>query len=157
VLEPPTEPDERDWIGVTAQTLPVDRALAWASQPSCGAVVTFSGTVRDHSDGRPGVTALEYEAYPDQAVRRLHRVAEAARNRWPMVGRLVLLHRVGLLRVGETSVTVVTSTPHRAEAFAAAEYCIDTLKRSVPIWKRETWAGGTEWSACSHDIEEVDA
>jgi len=157
VLKPPTEPDQRDWIGVTGQSLPVERALTWASEPSCGAVVTFSGTVRDHSDGRPGVTALEYEAYPEEAVRRLRRVAAAARNRWPMVGRLVLLHRVGVLGVGETSVTVVASTPHRAEAFAVAEYCIDTLKRSVPIWKRETWAGGTEWSTCSHDIEEVDA
>jgi molybdopterin synthase catalytic subunit len=157
VLEPPTAPDERDWIGVADETLRVERALAWASQPSCGAIVTFSGIVRDHSDGRPGVTALEYEAYPEQAVHRLGRVAVAARGRWPMVGRLVLLHRVGLLRVGETSVAVVVSTPHRAEAFAAAEFCIDTLKRSVPIWKRETWAGRTEWSVCSHDIEEVGA
>ena len=157
MLEPPTEPDEQDWIAVSDRSLPVERALTWASEPSCGAIVTFSGTVRDHSDGRPGVTALEYEAYPEPAVRRLRQVAEAARSRWPMIGRLVLLHRVGLLRVGETSVTVVASTPHRAEAFAAAEYCIDTLKRSVPIWKRETWTGGTEWSACSHDIEEVDA
>jgi molybdopterin synthase catalytic subunit len=59
--------------------------------------------------------------------------------------------------VGEISVIVVVSTPHRAEAFAAAEYGIDTLKRSVPIWKRETWAGGTDWSVCAHDIEDVGA
>src|ERR1700690_410784 len=126
MLEPPVEPDERDWIGVSDHVLPVEPALVWASLPSCGAVVTFSGTVRDHSDGRPGVTALEYEVYPEQAALRLRRVAEAARNRWPMIGRLVLLHRVGLLRVGETSVMVVASTPHRSEAFAATEFCIDT-------------------------------
>ena len=157
MLEPPSEPDERDWIGVTDQTLPVERALTWASQSSCGAVVTFSGTVRDHSDGRPGVTALEYEVYPEQAVRRLRHVAEAARNRWPMVGRLVLLHRVGAPPCrGDLRRRRGIDTPP-AEAFAAAEYCIDTLKRSVPIWKRETWAGGTDWSTCSHDIEEVGA
>jgi molybdopterin synthase catalytic subunit len=74
-----------------------------------------------------------------------------------MVGRLVLLHRVGHLQVGEISVVVVVSTPHRGEAFAAAEYCIDTLKHSVPIWKRETWVGGTDWSVCVHDIEDVGA
>ncbi len=157
MLEPPSEPDEQDWIAVSGQPLPVERALTWACRPSCGAIVTFSGTVRDHSDGRPGVTALEYEVYPEQAVLRLRHVAEAARSRWPTIGRLVLLHRVGLLHVGETSVTVVASTPHRSEAFAAAEFCIDTLKRSVPIWKRETWAGGTDWSMCSHGIEEVGA
>jgi len=62
---------------------------------------------------------------------------------------------VGVLAVGEVSVVVVASTPHRAEAFDAARFCIDTLKRSVPIWKRETWAGGTDWSLCSHDIEDI--
>ena len=82
-------------------------------------------------------------------------MAAAARRRWPAVGRLALLHRVGLLAVGDVSVVVVASTPHRAEAFDAARYCIDTLKRTVPIWKRETWAGGTDWSQCAHDIEDV--
>ena len=157
MVEPPLHPDERDWIGVTEQALSADPALRWASLPTCGAVVSFCGTVRDNSEGRPDVTALEYEVHPEQAVPRLRKVADAARGRWPTVGRLVLLHRVGLLEVGETSVIVVVSTPHRAEAFAAAEYCIDTLKRSVPIWKRETWAGGTDWSVCAHDIEDVGA
>jgi molybdopterin synthase catalytic subunit len=157
VPEPPPEPSERDWIGVTDRALPVDRALTWATRPSCGAVVTFCGTVRDHSDGRPGVTALEYEVYSEQAVPRLRQVATAAHDRWPMVGRLVLLHRVGTLDIGEISVCVVASTPHRSEGFDAARYCIDTLKVSVPIWKRETWAGGTDWSVCSHDIEDVGA
>ena len=113
--------------------------------------------MRDHSEGRPGVTALEYEVHPDQAVPRLRKVADAARDRWPVIGRLVLHHRVGCLSVGEISVVVAASAPHRAEAFAAAEYCIDTVKRSVPVWKRETWAGGTDWSPCTHDIEDVGA
>jgi molybdopterin synthase catalytic subunit len=145
----------RDWIAVTEEALPVDRALAWASRPDCGGIVTFCGTVRDHSDGRPGVTELEYEVFPEEADARLHQLAGTAHHRWPMIGRLVLLHRVGRLSVGELSVVVVASTPHRAEAFDAARYCIDTLKRTIPIWKRETWAGGTDWSACAQDIEDV--
>ncbi len=157
MIEAPPDSDERDWIGITEEMLPVERAVAWASRPECGAVVSFSGTVRDHSEGRPGVTALEYEVHPEQAVARLRTVAASAHHRWPAVGRLVLLHRVGLLHVGETSVMVVVSAPHRSEAFDAAEYCIEALKRSIPIWKRETWAGGTDWSVCTHDIEEVGA
>ena len=155
MLRPPAEGLLRDWVDVTDAPLPVESALGWAAQPDCGAVVTFCGTVRDHSDGRPGVTALEYEVYPEQAVLRLAAVTAAARRQWPALGRLALLHRTGRLEVGEVSVLVVASTPHRSEAFEAARYCIDTVKRSVPVWKRETWAGGTHWGQCAHDIEEV--
>jgi molybdopterin synthase catalytic subunit len=125
------------------------------SRPECGGIVIFCGTVRDFSDGRPGVTALDYEIYPEHAISRLEKVAGSARQRWPMVGRLTLLHRVGRLEVGQVSVVVAASTPHRAEAFDAARYCIDTLKHTVPIWKRETWAGGTDWSPCSHETQDV--
>jgi molybdopterin synthase catalytic subunit len=97
------------------------------------------------------VTGLEYEAYVEQVAPRLTRVAVAARERWQEIGRLVLLHRVGRLEVGDVSVVVVASTPHRAEAFAAAQFCIDTLKHTVPIWKRETWSGGTDWTLCSNE------
>jgi molybdopterin synthase catalytic subunit len=142
-------PDGDNWVGVTAEALPVDAASQWAILPSCGGIVTFCGTVRDYSRGRPGVTSLEYEAYEDFVLPRLEFVARAARERWKEVGRLVLLHRIGRLEVEEISVVVVASTPHRAEAFAAAEFCIDTLKRTVPIWKRETWSGGTAWTLCS--------
>jgi molybdopterin synthase catalytic subunit len=151
------EPGSREWIGVTSRPLPVDRAIAWATHPDCGGVVTFCGTVRDHSEGRPGVTSLEYEVYPEQAVVRLGQVAAEARRRWPVTGRLALLHRAGHLTVGEVSVVVVASTPHRAEAFEVARFCIDTLKRTVPVWKRETWDGGTDWSSCTHPVEEVGA
>ena len=82
-------------------------------------------------------------------------MATSARAQWPMVGRLALLHRIGRLEVGEVSVVVAASTPHRAEAFEAARYCIDTLKHTVPIWKRETWEGGTDWSVCSHEAEDI--
>jgi len=133
----------------------VETVLGWVSRSDCGGVVIFCGTVRDFSDGRPGVTSLDYEVYPEQAVTRLGHVARSARQQWPVIGRLALLHRVGHLEVGEASVVVAASTPHRAEAFDAAEYCIDTLKHTVPIWKRETWANGTDWGLCSHEAEDL--
>jgi molybdopterin synthase catalytic subunit len=71
------------------------------------------------------------------------------------VGRLALLHRTGVLEVGEASVIAAASAPHREEAFAAARFCIDTLKATVPIWKRETWEGGEDWSTCAHPVAEV--
>ena len=144
-----------NWIEVAEHPLPVSEALEWAVVPACGAVVVFCGTVRDHSKGRPGVTSVEYEAYPEHVVPRLAEVASAARAHWPMLGRLALLHRVGRLEVGEVSVVVVASTPHRGDAFEAAHFCIDTLKHTVPIWKRETWAGGSDWSQCAHEIEDA--
>jgi molybdopterin synthase catalytic subunit len=112
-------------------------------------VVTFCGTVRDHSPGRPGVVHLAYEAYDEYVVPKLTDVAAEARRRWPTIGRVVIVHRVGVLSVGETAVVVAVSTPHRQCAFAAASYCIDTLKATVPIWKLETWDGGASWAtAC---------
>jgi molybdopterin synthase catalytic subunit len=146
-------PQSGEWVGVGKGPLQVESAWHWASLPGCGGIVTFCGTVRDHSDGRPGVTWLEYEAYVEQVVPRLTRVATAARERWEEIGRLVLLHRVGRLEVGEVSVVVVASTPHRAEAFEAARFCIDTVKHTVPIWKRETWSGGTDWTLCSDEFD----
>src|SRR5258707_7792636 len=88
-------PEGDDWLGVSESPLPVDRAMTWATLPRCGGIVTFCGTVRDHSEGRPGVTVLEYEAYLEQVIPRLTTVAEEARDRWSEIGRLVLLHRVG--------------------------------------------------------------
>jgi molybdopterin synthase catalytic subunit len=148
-----TPPKSGDWVGVGTGLLPVETASQWAILPGCGGIVTFCGTVRDHSEGHPGVTGLEYEAYVEQVAPRLARVAAGARERWSEIGRLVLLHRIGKLEVGEVSVVVVASTPHRAEAFAAAQFCIDTLKHTVPIWKRETWSGGTDWTLCTDALD----
>ena len=115
----------------------------------------FTGTVRNFAAGRPSVTALEYEAYEEEVEPRLAAVAAEARRRWPTLGRTVLLHRVGRLAVGEASVAVVVSAPHRDEAFAAARFCIDTVKEAVPIWKREEWEGGADWSSRSSPVTEV--
>ena len=152
-LVPPRIDD--DWVGLTEESIPVGRAVAWAERPDCGAVVLFTGTVRDHAEGRPNVSELEYEAYDEEVVPRLSAISAEARRRWPSLGRLALLHRVGSLAVGETSVLVAASAPHRADAFEAARFCIDTLKETVPIWKRETWEDGSDWALCSHPVQDV--
>lgn len=144
-----------DWVGVTADPLPLRAAAAFVERPDCGAAVVFTGSVRDHSEGRPDVRSLEYEAYEEEVTPRLDAIAGEARVRWPDVGRLVLLHRTGVLAVGEASVVVAASAPHRDHAFDSARFCIDTLKATVPIWKREAWAGGEDWSTCSHPVGEV--
>ena len=113
------------WIGVTDDALSVGAAYDWCVLPSCGAVVVFSGTVRDHAEGREGVEHLTYEAYEEQAVAKMAELVDEQRRRWPMVGRVVLLHRTGRLELGESSVLVVVSSPHRPEAFEAARFGID--------------------------------
>ena len=110
----------------------------------CGAVVTFLGTVRDLTDGQVTV-ALDYEAYPGMAEKKMAEIEQETRQRWP-VGEMVMVHRLGHLEVGEVSVAVAVSCPHRAEAFEACRHAIDRLKEMVPIWKKENWAdGSTEW------------
>ena len=151
-MHPPDDAD--DWVALTDAPLPVGAAVDWAVRPDCGAVVLFSGTVRDHAEHRTGVTKLTYEAYAEQVEPRLQAIVKEARNRWP-VGRMALLHRTGELQLGESSVVVVVSSGHRGEAFEAARFGIDTLKATVPIWKRETWDGGEDWGLCAHDVAEV--
>lgn len=144
-----------DWIALTEAALPQAAIGAWVVRPDCGAVVVFVGTVRDHADGRTGVHLLEYEAYEEQVVPRLAEVAATARARWGDLGRIALLHRVGPLALGEASVLVAVSTPHRAAAFAAAEWCIDTIKATLPVWKREHHDAGTDWGTCATEVAEV--
>ena len=108
--------------------------------------MAFTGTVRDHADGRDQVESLEYEAYEEQAVPKMASIAAVARDKWPSLGRVAMLHRVGRLEVGEAAVVVAVSAPHRDEAFEAARFCIDTLKAEAPIWKKERWADGEDWA-----------
>lgn len=155
-LTPPEEGD--DWTGLSETTLPAVEASAWVVRPSCGGVVVFTGTARDHSVGRDGVTRLEYEAYEEQVVPRLNEIAAAARERWPDLGRMVLLHRIGDVPLTEAAVVVAVSAPHRAAAFEAARFGIDTLKTTVPIWKREDWSEGTSWGReAQHILETAEA
>jgi molybdopterin synthase catalytic subunit len=103
------------------------------------------------------VTVLEYEAYEEQVVPRFERLAAELRARWPKVGRVVVLHRVGALAIGESSVLVVVSAPHRPDAFEAARFGIDALKATAPIWKKETWGDhDSGWALGAHDVTDVD-
>ena len=108
-----------------------------------GGVVTFTGVVRDNARGKR-VRALEYDAYPEMAESEMARIAEDVARRWPECA-VALVHRIGRLDIGECSVVVVAACPHRAEAFEACRYAIDTLKATVPIWKKELYADGEEW------------
>jgi molybdopterin synthase catalytic subunit len=143
------------WIGLGAEPIDVARVYGWCVSDDCGAVVLFSGTVRDHAEGRTGVTHLDYEAYDDQVLARLAQIDVEIRSRWTEIGRVALLHRVGRLLLGESSVVVAVSSAHRAEAFEAARFGIDTIKTAVPIWKRESWETGQRWSPASHSIGSV--
>jgi molybdopterin synthase catalytic subunit len=156
-------PDDADtWVGLSSDELPVTAAYEWCVRPDCGAVVLFSGVVRDHAVGddgevRSGVQHLTYEAYESQAHERFRAIAAEVRVRWPHTGRVVLLHRTGRLSLGESSVVAVVGAPHRPEAFEAARYAIDALKASAPIWKHEVWDdghGGTAvaWGTGAHDV-----
>lgn len=153
-MEPPADRD--DWVGISADALPVEQVLDWAHRPDCGAVVLFSGVARDHSGDRDEVDRLEYEAYESQVTPRLDALASEARRRWPALGRIAMIHRVGELVVGDSAVVVVASSPHRPEAFAGARFCIDALKATIPIWKRERWSEGESWGLEAQHIVEVD-
>ncbi len=123
--------------------------------PEAGAVVLFLGTTRELTGGRQTV-ALDYEAYPEMAARRLAALEAEVRNRWPVI-ECIITHRLGRVRPTETSVAIAVSTPHRSDAFAAGQWLIDSLKRDVPIWKREQWAdGSTEWVHPGVDDEHKD-
>jgi len=151
-LVPPTS---EDWIALTDQSLDVGIATDWVALPGCGAVVVFSGLVRDHADGSSGVTHIDYEAWAEQVIPRLTAVADEARRRWPDLGRVALWHREGRVLLSGSSVVVAVSSPHRGAAFDACEFAIDTLKESVPIWKKEFFDGGSQWARAAQHITDV--
>jgi len=129
---------------LTDQPIDTEALVARATSPEAGAVVLFLGTTREMTGGRQTV-ALDYEAYHEMAEQKLAGLEAEARERWPLV-QCMIVHRLGRVPVGEASVAIVVSAPHRREAFDAGQWLIDTLKRDVPIWKREQWAdGSTEW------------
>jgi molybdopterin synthase catalytic subunit len=149
----PAEGD--DWVALSAVELPIAIASAWVVRDDCGATVTFTGTARDHAPGRPGVHHLEYEAYDGPALARMTALVAEVRRRWSSLGRVALLHRTGTVELGDAAVVVAVSSPHRAEAFEAARFAIDELKRTVPIWKREAWDGGESWGLEAQHLTEV--
>jgi molybdopterin synthase catalytic subunit len=148
-------PSTDDWVAITESPLGIEAAGDWVAVPECGAVVIFSGLVRDHADGTHGVTHIDYEAWAEQVEPRLSAIVADARRRWPEIGRMVLWHRHGRVALSESSVIVAVSTPHRASAFEAAQFGIDTLKSTVPIWKKEFAEDGSQWARSSQHIGDV--
>jgi molybdopterin synthase catalytic subunit len=151
-VQPPASGNS--WLSLSTDALPIAAAYEWALLPHCGAVVLFSGTVRDHAIDDQGalrdqVESLTYEAYESQVVPRFEAIDNELRQRWPETGRVVLIHRTGRLELTESSVIVVVSAPHRGEAFEAARFAIDALKLSAPIWKHEVWSSGADWGSAS--------
>lgn len=131
-------------VDITTKPIDTDAVLRQVASDNAGAVVLFLGTTRALTDGRR-TASLDYECYADMARDKLAELEIEARKRWPLEG-CAIVHRVGHLELGEASVAVAVSTPHRQAAFDAGQWLIDTLKQVVPIWKRENWAnGGSEW------------
>jgi molybdopterin synthase catalytic subunit len=128
---------------VSDQPLDVGAVIAQVSGSGMGGIVAFLGAVRDEARGH-AIQHLEYEAYLEMAEREMERIVAAVAERWPGT-RLAIAHRVGHLAVGELAVVIAAAAPHRAEAFAACRYAIDTLKETVPIWKKEVAADGDWW------------
>lgn len=148
--------DSRPPAILTREPLPLAALMARVATVEDGAIASFLGTARRHSDGKE-VVELVYEAYWEMAEKVIAEILAEVGERFPGA-RAVAMHRVGLCPLGEASVAVVAASPHRKEAFAACRYVIDTLKAKAPIWKREVYADGSRWVGdvdhrCSHAPE----
>ncbi len=130
-------------IQLTREPLNRDALVATTTHASIGGIVVFEGVVRDNARGKQ-VRYLEYEAYEEMAEQQIRVIVSEAQQRWG-VERVAVAHRFGRLEIGEASVIIVVASPHRAEAFEACRYIIDTLKKTVPIWKKEVATNGEEW------------
>jgi len=139
-------PASPDLILLSPAPLDCSAAVAFVTDPAAGAIDVFLGTTRaERNTAGQELTALDYEAYVDMATNQMRDLATRARAKWPIC-RLTLLHRTGRVAVGEPSVVIAVSTPHRADSFAACKFLIDTLKVEVTIWKKELWHdGGATW------------
>jgi len=133
-----------DIYRVVTEPLSPDAIAAEVDDPGAGGIVIFSGVVRNETGGRP-VKFLEYEAHAPMAEVKMREIGEAVRVRWPGVRRVTMLHRIGRLEIGEASVLIAVAAAHRGDAFEACRYAIDTLKRIVPVWKKEHFEDGEVW------------
>jgi molybdopterin synthase catalytic subunit len=135
-----------DWIELSSQPLSADSAIRFVTDPAAGGIDIFLGTTRTETSptGKP-LVALDYEAYAEMATDQMRALARQARDRWPIC-KLAILHRTGRVMVGDPSVIIAVSSPHRTEAFEACRWLIDTLKATTTIWKKEVWSdGSTSW------------
>jgi molybdopterin converting factor subunit 1 len=146
-----TRSEDEPYFLVTRERLEAQKLAELVRQDESGAVVLFSGVARNHSEGRR-VLALEYDAYPEMAARKLREVAEEVRGRWPISG-IAIHHRMGRLEIGEASLLVAVSSAHRREAFEACQYAVDRVKQTVPIWKKEIWEDGEGAWVAGHAVD----
>lgn len=130
-------------FAVTTEPLSADAVIQKVSNPYAGAILTFVGTVREFTQGQRTVH-LEYEAYPEMAVKKMAEIAAEIEEKWPGT-EVAMIHRIGKLEIEEASVIIAVATPHRAASFEAGRYAIERLKQIVPIWKKEIWEDGAEW------------
>ncbi len=128
---------------ILEDTIDVDQVIAAVAHPAAGAIATFLGTTRNHNDGRD-VSTLEYEAYPEMAISEMRKIGDTIRDRWPVHG-VAMIHRIGIVPIGEASIAIAVSSAHRTAAFEACHFAIDRLKEVVPIWKKEHFDGGDVW------------
>lgn len=128
---------------IQSEPLSLDEAYAAVRRPDCGAVAVFVGTVRNHHDGKK-VERISYSAFAEMAVKEFEAIGEEARARWN-TGAVYIAHRTGPLSIGDASVVIAVSAAHRAEAFEACRYAIETLKKMAPIWKEEFYETGKAW------------
>lgn len=141
-------------IDIVTEPIDTTALLAAVQSQAAGAVTLFLGTTREFTDGRQ-TESLEYECYPEMARAKLAELEQQAREQWP-IEECVIVHRIGPVALGEASVAIAVSTAHRAAAFEAGRWLIDTLKEVVPIWKKENWADGTSsWVHPGLDLEET--
>ena len=132
-------------IKISADTIDIAACIDRVMSPQSGGIDVFVGTVRDMTNGKP-VLQLEFEAYESMALKQMNKIADDIRAKWP-VHKLLIHHRTGVLQVGEVPVVIAVSAAHRDAAFEACRYAIDTLKETVPIWKREVFEDGAVWVA----------
>ncbi len=132
-------------IKIEDKTLDTSAIIHSVEDKAAGAIDVFIGTVREQTQGKT-VLRLEFEAYATMAIAEMEKIAQQAKAQWP-VKKMAIHHRIGTLEVGEVAVIIAVSTPHRAASFAACRYVIDTLKQTVPIWKKEVFGDGEVWVA----------
>lgn len=136
-------------IELTEKPIDIERIREAVADPSCGAVVLFEGRVRDHHDGKV-VVGLEYEVYPKMVLRVFDSICEQAKQKWHIT-KVAVIHRYGRLRIGDVAVVVAVASAHRKEAFDAASFIMDAVKKEAPIWKKEFYPDGSvQWVGCSH-------
>lgn len=150
---PPVSGGSQPLFTITERVIDPRDVEALVARDDAGAIVTFNGTVRNTARGKD-VRALEYESYASAAVRMLARIGDEIQATWPEV-RCAIHHRTGTLSPGETSVVIACSSPHRAEAFAAASMAIERIKQIVPIWKKEFYADGSTWIGSEAEYQEL--